>query len=156
MENENRNQERDNEVCIRCGWPVILALAVVLLIPASICWFLDIKYILILVVPLIIGLTFYYGKSYHFTRNGVFVYTLLGYQQRRMSWYQITRLERFCISMQTYLIVSTMDKPLPKLVMQDYILANSNRLLQVPVPNKFFESDDYKKIVAMMEAAHNE
>ena len=62
--------------------------------------------------------------------------------------------------MQTYLIVSTMEKPLPNLVLtkaiQNYILANVSRLLQIPVNRKFFDSDDYKKIVAMMEAAHNE
>ena len=62
--------------------------------------------------------------------------------------------------MQTYLIVSTMEKPLPNLVLtkaiQNYILANASRLLQIPVNRNFFESDDYKKIVAMMEAAHNE
>ena len=53
-----------------------------------------------------------------------------------------------------------MEKPLPNLVLtkaiQNYILANVSRLLQIPVNRKFFESDDYKKIVAMMEAAHNE
>ena len=50
--------------------------------------------------------------------------------------------------MNTYLVVSTLEKPLPDCVIdftQDYIRANASRLLQIPVKRKFFESDDYKK-----------
>ena len=63
------------------------------------------------------------------------------------------------MKMNTDLVVYTLEKPQPNCVSdftQDYIRANASSLVQIPVKRKFFESDDYKKIVAMMKAAHNE
>lgn len=157
---ENESYDEEDEVWIRYDSCVVLAMAAILLIPAIICWFFDKKFAIFIAIPLVVYLFIHKGKRYCFSQNGVFVYTLFGYQQRRMSWYQITRLEQFTLEMKTYLIVSTLEKPLPNLVlagpMQDYILANSNRLLQIPVKHDFFDSNDYKKIVMMMEAAHKE
>ena len=159
QDQENEAYDDENEVWIYYNPIEIAAMAFVLLIPAILCWFFDMKFVIFITIPLIVYLFFHYGKRYCFSPNGVFVYTLLGYQQRRMSWYQITHLERYSRKMNTYLVVSTLEKPLPNCVIdftQDYIRANASRLLQIPVKCKFFESDDYKKIVAMMKAAHNE
>ncbi len=164
MNNEERNREtkandEPDEVWIRYDPVVTFVIALILLASAIMCWFYGKRFVIFVVVPLIIYLFFHKGKRYCFSPNGVFVYTLFGYQQRRMSWHQITHLEKFSIDMQMYLIVSTMEKPLPKLVlagpMQDYIRANSSRILQIPVKNKFFESEDYEKIVAIMNAAQS-